>query len=204
MNRTIRTAAAAAALLTTFAVAACSGGGDTGATSTRAEAMSEAPTPSAKPTPVEHIADTWSFDYQGAKGTFKLASNESDPTVKAVNQVRQSVNGQTITLVPVAVDNTAGTGNINMYGITIVTLDGQQIQSVDLSDSFSSWRDSAGDDTDKYNAVIDAENKYGLFDLEPGARGTALVAFAQPITSAASAHVMPAGGFDEVPATAAG
>lgn len=121
--------------------------------------------------------------------------------VTEVDQARQTVNGQPVTLVPVEVDNTAGTEAINMYGLTLVTLDGQQIESVDLADSFSAWRDAAGDDTDKYNALIDAENEYDQFFLQPGAKGTALVAFTEPPTSAARVYVLPAGGVDQVEAT---
>jgi hypothetical protein len=56
-------------------------------------------------------------------------------------------------------------------------------------------------DTDKYNALVDAENKNAMFDLQPGAKGTALVAFDAPLTSAWRATVMPAGASDEVAAT---
>lgn len=106
-------------------------------------------------------------------------------------------------MVPVELDNTAGSEDLNMYGVTIVTKDGQQIESVDLADKFSSWEDAAIDDTDKYNALIDAHNKYALFDLAPGAKGTALLAFDEPVTSAWRVTVMPAGGFDEVEASPA-
>jgi hypothetical protein len=101
----------------------------------------------------------------------------------------------------VEIDNTAGTESINMYGITVVTKDGQQIDSVNLADKFSAWEDAAGDDIDKYNALVDANNKYAMFDLAAGAKGTALVAFDQPVTSAWRVTVMPAGGFDEVEAS---
>jgi hypothetical protein len=177
-------------------LASCSGGGKTD----QGEAAPTSETTTAAPTPVEHIDDTWTFDYQGATGTFKLSGDRSNADVAAVEAARASVDGEAVTLVPVELDNTAGTEDLNMYGVTIVTKDGQQIESVDLADKFSAWEDAAADDTDKYNALIGAHNKYALFDLAPGAKGTALLAFEEPVTSAWRVTVMPAGGFDEVEA----
>ncbi|PCN48040.1 hypothetical protein Csp2054_09200 [Curtobacterium sp. 'Ferrero'] len=148
------------------------------------------------------MGKNWTFDYQGATGTFKLAGDQTDPAVAAIEQARASVNGEAVTLVPVTIDNTNGTEPLNMYSITVITKDGQQIDSVDLADYFSSWRDAAGDDAEKYNALIDTESKYAMFDLAKGAKGTAIVAFPSPVTSAWRVTVMPAGGFDEVEATA--
>jgi hypothetical protein len=153
--------------------------------------------------PVEHIDDTWAFDYQGATGTFKLSGDPTNADAAAVEAARATVDGEPGTLVPVAIDNTAGTESLNIYGITVVTKDVQQIDSVDLADKLSAWEDAAGDDVDKYNALIDANNKYALFDLVAGAKGTALVAFDEPVTSAWRVTVMPASGFDEVEASPA-
>lgn len=184
-------------------LAGCSGGD--GSESTRAEGtqtkVEAAPTKTSAPKPTENIDKTWAFDYQGATGTFVLTGSDDDPRVQEVEGARLSVNGKPVTLVAVTIDNTAGTSSLNMYGMTIVTKDGQQISSGDLADSFSAWRDAAGDDTNKYNALVDAENKNAMFDLQPGAKGTALVAFDAPLTSAWRVTVMPAGGFDEVAAT---
>lgn len=201
MIRTVHTAATTVGLLALLTLTACSGGG-AASTARTADVATGTPTHTASPSPVEHIDDTWTFDYQGAKGTFKLTGNESDPSVLAVEQARQTVNGEAVTLVPVEVDNTAGTEAINMYGLTLVTLDGQQIESSDVADSFLVWRDAAGDDTDKYNALVDVENKYAQFFLQPGAKGTALVAFAEAPRSAARVYVMPAGGLDQIEASA--
>lgn len=200
MNRHTRIASAVAvAAAIGILLASCSGGGKIDQGDAADAPTSE--TKTAAPTPAEHIDDTWTFDYQGATGTFKLSGASNNPDVAAVEAARASVDGEAVTLVPVELDNTAGTESLNMYGITIVTKDGQQIESVDLADKFSSWEDAAGDDTDKYNALIDAHNKYALFDLAAGAKGTALVAFDQPVTSAWRVAVMPAGGFDEVEAS---
>jgi len=202
MNRHARIASAfAAAAAIAILLASCSGGAQS---DPREAASNPAPgTKTTAPTPVEHIDDTWTFDYQGATGTFNLSGDATNPDVEAVEAARTSVDGEAVTLVPVELDNTAGTESLNMYGITIVTKDGQQIESVDLADKFSAWEDAAVDDTDKYNALIDAHNKYALFDLAPGAKGTALLAFDEPVTSAWRVTVMPAGGFDEVEASPA-
>ncbi|WP_433953590.1 hypothetical protein [Curtobacterium flaccumfaciens] len=199
MNRHTRIASAfAAAAAIGILLASCSGGGKTD--QGEAEGAPTSETKTTAPTPVEHIDDTWTFDYLGATGTFKLSGDATNPDVEAVEAARASVDGEAVTLVPVELDNTVGTESLNMYGITIVTKDGQQIESVDLADKFSAWEDTAVDDTDKYNALIDAHNKYALFDLAPGAKGTALLAFDEPVTSAWRVTVMPAGGFDEVEA----
>lgn len=190
---------AATALTLTIGLAGCSGGGDSsGGDSAEVES---APTQT-KATPVENVDKTWTFDYQGATGSFQFGDSSDNANVAAVEAARASVDGEAVTLVPVELDNTSGTDSLNMYGITVVTKDGKQIQSVDLSDKFSAWEDAAGDDTEKYNALIDASNKYALFDLAAGAKGTALVAFDEPVTSAWRVTVMPAGGFDEVEASA--
>ena len=201
MIRPLRvTGTAITAVLVALTIASCSGGATTAPGA--AEVATRSVSPSATPTPTEHIADSWTFDYQGATGRFKFTGNEADPAVAAVEQARATVSGQPVTLVPVVIDNTAGTESLNMYGITVVTKDGQQIESIDLADKFSSWQDAAGDDADKYNALVDANNKYAMFDLAASAKGTALVAFDRPITSAWRVTVMPAGGFDKVAATA--
>lgn len=195
---------AAAALALTLGLAGCSGGD--GASSTKAEGtqteVESAPTVTKAPKPVENVDKTWTFDYEGAEGTFKLTGDASDPEVGAVEAARASVNGEAVTLIPVEVDNTAGTSSINMYGLTVVTKEGQQVSSVSLSDYFQKWRDAAGDDTGKYNALVDAETQHGQFDLQPGAKGTALVAFAAPVASAWRVTVMPAGAGAGVEATA--
>jgi hypothetical protein len=200
MNRHTRTASAfAAAAAIGILLASCSGGAQTDQGEAASSPAQE--TTTTAPTPVEHIDDTWTFDYQGATGTFKLSGDPTNADAAAVESARATVDGESVTLVPVEIDNTAGTESINMYGITVVTKDGQQIKSVDLADKFSAWEDAAGGDIDKYNALVDANNEYAMFDLAAGAKGTALVAFDQPVTSAWRVTVMPAGGFDEVEAS---
>jgi hypothetical protein len=190
----------AAALAMALGLAGCSG--DKGSSQAGTAEGETTFTASAAPKPVENIDKTWTFDYMGAKGTFKLTGDDADPQVQGVEAARATVDGKPVTLVPVTIDNTAGTSSINMYSITVVTKDGQQIESADLSDYFQEWTDAAGDDTDKYNALIDAENKYDMFDLQPGAKGTALVAFDAPLTSAWRVTVEPAGAGDPVEASA--
>ncbi|MCM3521794.1 hypothetical protein [Curtobacterium sp. P97] len=193
---------AAVALAAALGLTGCSAGGSTTGTGTQAEVESE-PTPTeTKQTPVENIDKTWTFDYKGATGTFNLGDEPAGPEIDAVEAARATVDGKQYTLVPVTLDNTNGTESLNMYGLTVITKDGQQLDSIDLSDVFADWRDTAGDDTDKVYDLTEASNKYALFDLQPGAKGTALVAFDEPITSAWRVTVAPSGGFDQVEATA--
>jgi ABC-type glycerol-3-phosphate transport system substrate-binding protein len=186
-----------AGLAVTLGLAGCAGG----SSNTPAAEVESTPTQT-KQTPVENIDKTWTFDYQGATGTFKLADNEGDADVAAVDTARATVDGEKVTLVPVTIDNTNGTESLNMYGLTIITKDGQQVDSMPLDDAFTSWMDSAGDDVDKYNALVDVSNKYTMFDLQPGAKGTAVVAFKEPVTSAWRVTVMPSGGSENVEASA--
>ncbi|MDK8171771.1 hypothetical protein QP735_04435 [Curtobacterium citreum] len=191
---------AALAIATTLGLAGCSTGGNDVAAPEQGEVEST-PTETVQ-TPVENIDKTWTFEYQGATGKFDLRGDSSDENVQGVEAARQLVDGQAVYLVPVTIDNTNGSSAINMYKVTVITKDGQQVESMDLSDAFSAWRDAAGDDTDRYNALIDAGNKYALFDLQPGAKGTAVVAFQQPVTSAWRVTVAPAGGSEQVEAAA--
>ncbi|QKS15672.1 hypothetical protein HUN59_05085 [Curtobacterium sp. Csp2] len=190
----------AAVLALTFGVAGCSAGGNDVAAPDQSEVEST-PTETMQ-TPVENIDKTWTFDYQGASGTFKLGGDQNSDALTALETARTSVNGTTYTFVPVELDNTNGSTSLNMYGLTVVTKDGQQIDSTSLQDVFSSWRDAAGDDVEKYNAIVDLSNEYGQFDLQPGAKGTAVVAFQQPVTSAWRVTVAPAGGSEQVEAVA--
>ncbi|WP_284761607.1 hypothetical protein [Curtobacterium sp. MEB011] len=191
---------AAAGLAIALGLAGCSSSGSETAGGSSAEV--ETAPGETKAAPTENVDKTWTFDYQGATGTFKLTGNESDPTVQAVDAARRTVDGKEYTLIPVEVDNTNGTESLNMYGLTVVTKDGEQIDSVDLADAFSEWTDAAGDDNDKVYDLTEASNKYDMFYLEPGAKGTAIVAFAEPVTSAWRITVLPAGGFDQVEAAA--
>lgn len=177
-------------------LAGCSAGG-----TSPAEVSEPTPTET-KQVPVENIAKTWTFDFQGATGTFKLSGEQASDELTALEAARASVNGAQYMFVPVELDNTNGSTSLNMYGVTVVTKDGQQVDSMSLQDVFSSWRDAAGDDVDKYNAIVDASNEYGQFDLQPGAMGTAVVAFAEPVTSAWRVTVAPAGGSEQVEAVA--
>ncbi len=183
-------------------LAGCSAGGNDVAARDQSEVEST-PTETVQ-TPVENIDKTWTFDYQGASGTFKLSSDQTSDELTALESARASVNGTTYTFVPVELDNTNGSTSLNMSGLTVITKDGQQVDSTSLQDVFSSWRDAAGDDVNKYNSIVDLSNEYGGFDLQPGAKGTAVVAFEQPVTSAWRVIVMPAGGMDQLEATAVG
>jgi hypothetical protein len=154
------------------------------------------------PRPAESIGKTWTFRYEGAKGSFRLTGNSADPTVAAVETVRAQVDGTDATFVPVTIDNTAGTSAINMYAITVVTHDGTQIQSENVGSVISGWGDAVEDDTDLYNATVNAYNQDAVTDLQPGAKSTLLVAFAQPSTSASLVYPRPAGASDQVSADA--
>ncbi|MBT1542492.1 hypothetical protein KK103_12020 [Curtobacterium flaccumfaciens pv. flaccumfaciens] len=192
---------AAAGLAIALGLAGCSSSGSETAGGSSAE-VETAPSET-KATPTENVDKTWTFDYQGATGTFTLNGDTTDAAVAPIEAARASVDGEPITLVPVTLDNTNGTETLNMYGLTVITKDGEQIDSVPLEDAFSEWEDAAGDDVEKYNALIDAYNEHALLELQPGAKGTGVVAFKQPIDSAWRVTVMPASGMEQVEAAAA-
>lgn len=191
--------AAVTVMLAIAGLSACSSDAPAPAGSEVSEVES---TPTAE-TPVEHVGDAWSFEYMGATGSFSFADAAAGDVVPQLEAARVAVGAPEVTYLTVNVDNTAGTVPLNMYGLTVVTLEGQQVTSVPVSDVLSEWRGATSDDQiELYNSIVDLNNAVGQFDLRPGAKGTAVLTFAEPVTSAAKVYVQPAGGTDEVEASA--
>ena len=192
--------AGAIAVTIGLGLVACAAGGTPSETATQqTSTVVPTPTPTVEPA-VEHIGEKWTFDYEGATASFQIPTPGEDPLAQQLEAIRAEVGGQPATYVTVAVDNTAGTSNINMYGMTVVALDGTQTVSTPVSDIIGEWRDLT-EDTDLYNRLIDLSNEVGMFDLRPGATGTAVIAFREPVASVAAVFVQPAGGADEMAAS---
>lgn len=99
------------------------------------------------------------------------------------------------------VDNTNGTGNINMYQVVVVTADGQQVQAMGVENTVGTWQKTFGTaDTKGYNEGVNLINA-NQFLLRPGAKGAAVLVSTQAVPSVRRVFVYPAGGFDQIEMT---
>ncbi len=164
--------------------------------------MESTPTETAL-TPVENVDKTWTFDYQGASGTFKLSSDQTSDALTALESARRIRQRHHLHVRPRrARQHERQHVRSTCTASPSSPRTGSRSTPPACRTCSLSWRDAAGNDVDKYNAIVDVSNEYGQFDLQPGAKGTAVVAFQQPITSAWRVTVAPAGGSEQVEAVA--
>lgn len=81
---------------------------------------------------------------------------QPDPEVE---KLRALVNGPATTYLTVKVDNRAGTGNVNMYGVSIFTPEGKELKYTNVSDYIDDLRPSDAP-AEIYNQFIAASNKH--------------------------------------------
>lgn len=167
-------------------------------------AMGEGPTEEL-PANVAELLDgapegSYWFEYMGAWGLVETDVSSDDERVAKFEAYRERVGGSPVNYAVVEVDNTDGTENINMYGVTVIDEDGAQLESTGVSTAVDEWSDLVdSSDTDTYNAAVDLSNDSSFY-LLPGAKGEAVMVFSEEVGSPSRVHVMPAGGFDIVEA----
>lgn len=140
----------------------------------------------------------YAFEYAGAVGSVMVPTPADDARVQEVEAYREAAGAEPVTYVVAEVDNTAGTDDVNMYSVVVVTEDGQQVELMGISDLLGEWM---GEGSTDYNRGVRLSNEHRFF-LRPGAVGTAVLAVEGELSSdPARVYVLPAGGMTEVEAT---
>jgi hypothetical protein len=140
----------------------------------------------------------YTFTHDGLTGTIQIPADRLDPRLQKYGDYRRLAKAPAVTYLIAQVDNQSD-DTANLYKVVIVTAAGQQIEATSITDYIDRWRNAFTDDTAKYNRGIDLSNK-SRFYLHPGAKGTAFLATAQPITSVKRVFVYPTGIYPAVEA----
>lgn len=163
-------------------------------------ATSPAPAPvsttaEATPTPVVlgHGTYTWE-NASGAKGEMTLPG-APDPSVE---RLRALVKGPAVSYVSVKVDNRAGSELVNMYGVSIFTPEGEELQYKNADEYIDAIRPSDAP-AEVYNQFIDLGDKLGA-EAKPGAVKTFVLTGPALPKEFSRVTVYPTGGFDPVDA----
>lgn len=98
---------------------------------------------------------TWE-NATGAKGTMTIPG-KPDPEIE---KLRTLAKGKPTTYITVKVDNRQGTTGVNMYGISIFTPEGDELQYKNADVYIDSLRPSDAP-AEVYNQFIEASNKHG-------------------------------------------
>lgn len=154
-------------------------------------------TPSAEPgtstTPAPRVSPTsdglgrsWSFSTaEGARGSFEVPS-KANALVRRVEKERQIAEGKKLHYVTVSIDNTAGTGDVQLQTLEFVAADGVRHTSVTPQDVIERWQQPTGNPSRL--RLIKLQN-----DLEktvkPGERGSVVKIFGAPIRSISRSFV---------------
>ena len=108
-----------------------------------------APVPSLKP---------GEFIFEPSTGGTGMMSVPGQPDAE-VEKLRALVDGPGMTYLIVKMDNRQGTGNVNMYGVSIFTPEGEELKYTNVSDYIDDMRPSNAP-ADVYNQFIEASNKH--------------------------------------------
>jgi hypothetical protein len=129
-----------------------------------------------------------------AKGTITIPG-QPDPEVE---KLRALVNGTPTTYLTVKVDNRQGTESVNMYGISIFTPEGEELQYKNVDGYIDSLRPSNAP-AEVYNQFIDLSNKHGSSAKPKSIKDFVLVGPPVPATFT-GVTVYPSGGANPVEA----
>lgn len=175
------------------------------ATSCAAPAASPAPPPettgeytapgSTPPAPVVMGPGEYTWENAtGAKGTIAIPG-KPDPEIE---KLRALVKGKPTTYITVKVDNRQGTTGVNMYGISIFTPEGEELQYKNADTYIDSLRPSDAP-AEVYNQFIEAGNKHMAMAKPKSVKEFVMTGPALPDTFTA-VTVYPTGGSDPVDA----
>ena len=174
------------------------------ATSCAAPAATSTPAPepthatvTAEPTPTPVVLGHGTYEWEnatGAKGEMTLPG-AADPEVE---RLRALVKGPAVNYLSVKVDNRAGSELVNMYGVSIFTPEGEELQYKNADEYINSIRpDDAPSEV--YNQFIDLGNKH-MAGAKPGAVKTFVLTGPALPKEFARVTVYPTGGYDPVDA----
>lgn len=160
----------------------------------------DSPVPTVPPN--NGIGVKWSFaSAELALGSMKFGDQPDNALVDRLEAERKRLQEPALSYVVVSIDNTNGTGDVNMYKVAVVDNDGNQYESVNFDDL--GWSDKATDDTAEYNRVIGLSTDLSVF-LHPGAKGTAVMLFKKRPPTVKRLFVYPDGGLEDTEAMVIG
>lgn len=114
------------------------------------------PTASAKPTPEVLTPGAFTFtNATGATGSLEVPG-APDPEIEGL---RTLAGAEPTTYLTVSVDNRNGTVGVNMYGVSIFTPEGEELQYVNADEYIDSIRPSDSP-AEVYNQFIEAGNRH--------------------------------------------
>ena len=174
------------------------------ATSCAAPAATSTPAPepapvttTAEPTPTPVVLGHGTYVWEnatGAKGEMTLPGAAD----AEVEKLRALVKGPAVNYLSVKVDNRAGSELVNMYGVSVFTPEGEELQYKNAGEYINEIR--PGDaPSEVYNQFIDAGNKLGA-EAKPGAVKTFVLTGPALPKEFSRVTVYPTGGFDPVDA----
>ncbi|GAB2566525.1 hypothetical protein [Kribbella endophytica] len=140
----------------------------------------------------------YTFTHDGVTGTIQIPADRLDPRLQKYGDYRRLAKAAAVTYLIAQVDNQSD-DSANLYKVVVVTAAGQQIEATSIADYVDRWRNAFADDAAKYNRGIELSNN-SHFYLHPGAKGTAILATSQPITSVQRVFVYPTGIYPAVEA----
>jgi hypothetical protein len=140
----------------------------------------------------------YAFAHDGVTGTIQIPADRLDPRLQKYGDYRRLAKAPAVTYLIAQVDNQSD-DSANLYKVVVVTTAGQQIEATSITDYIDRWRRTFIDDAAKYNRGIELSNSSD-FSLHPGAKGTAILATSQPITSVKRVFVYPTGIYPAVEA----
>lgn len=167
------------------------------APTTQADVAGPTETPTATPTIMKPGRYTFE-NATGAKGIMQIPG-KPDAEIERLRALAQGA--PKVTYLTVKVDNRQGTEGVNMYGVSIFTPAGEELQYKNVDDYINSIR--PGDaPAEIYNQFIEAGNKHMAMANPKGVKDFVLSGPAVP-AEIAGISVYPAGGFDPVEAVPA-
>ncbi len=136
----------------------------------------------------------------GGKGTLALPAEP----VAELESLRALVKGKPVTYVTGTIDNREGSEAINMYGVSIFTPEGEEIQykSADTYVDELQGLLPADAPSATYNLFVDAINKHQIF-VKPLAKGDVVLVGPTVPQEITGVTVYPTGAFNPVDATPA-
>lgn len=141
---------------------------------------------------------TYSFSFEGATGAIQVPTPRLDPRLEKVGDYRRLAKAPVVTYLIATVDNQSNDA-ITMDSVVVITGSGHQIEATPVSDYVDKWRESFAGDSRNYSRGITLSNDSRVY-LLPGAKGTAILAAKEPITSVKRVFVYPTGIFPRVEA----
>lgn len=179
--------------------AGCASPGGTGTGPT-----ADASSPTATATPTKTLMGPGQYEFTAPSGGQGTLTIPAEP-VAEIESLRALVDGEPVTYLTGTADNREGSEAINMYGVSIFTPEGEELQYKSADTYVDELRNMLPDDapSETYNLFIDASNKYQIF-VKPLAKADFVLVGPTVPKEITGISVYPSGGFDRVEATPAG